>query len=194
MKRKMLIGLAAAVLIAGCVGTAVKQAYYGVTGASGRYFEIRNMGGPTSLLAYRSAQVESFDPSPMLGAIPQDVVASVRPAVAAKLAELEAFKTGPVVRDTLYYRAGGGKPTLLIRGKFMDYDSGGSALRATGFGVDPFLTVQVEIVNAETKQVLGIAMVTGTVKSAVRVGPDELAEGVGKAVKGLLESHMKRPE
>ena len=182
MKRMMLIGLVGAVLIAGCVGTAVKQAYYGVTGASGRYFEIRNMGGPTSLLAYRSAQVESFDSSPMLGAIPKDVVASVRPAVAAKLAELDAFQTG------------GGKPTLLIRGKFMDYDSGGSALRATGFGVDPFLTAQVEILNADTKQVLGIAMVTGTVKSAVRVGPDELAEGVGKAVKGLLESHMKRPE
>jgi hypothetical protein len=126
--------------------------------------------------------VESFDPSPMLGAIPKDVVAAVRPAVAAKLAELEAFK------------AGGGKPTLLIRGKFMDYDPGKSHLRAVGFGMDPFLTVQVEIVNADTKQVVGIAMVTGTVKSAVRVGPDELAEGVGKAVKGLLESHMKKPE
>jgi len=182
MKRGLVIGLVGAMLIAGCVGTAVKQAYYGVTGASGRYFEIKNLGGPTSLLAYRSAQVASFDPSPMLGAIPPDVVAAVRPAVAAKLAELEAFRTG------------GGKPTLLIRGKFMDYDSGGSALRATGFGVDPFLSAQVEILNAETKQVLGIAMVTGTVKSAVRVGPDELAEGVAKAVKGLLESHMKRPE
>ena len=182
MKRGLVIGLVGAVLIAGCVGTAVKQAYYGVTGASGRYFEIRNMGGPTSLLAYRSAKMESFDPSPMLGAIPQDVVAAVRPAVAAKLAELDAFRTG------------GGKPTLLIRGKFMDYDSGGSALRATGFGVDPFLSAQVEILNADTKQVVGIAMVTGTVKSAVRVGPEELAEGLGKAVKGLLESHMKKPE
>ena len=182
MKRGLVIGLVGAVLIAGCIGTAAKQAYYGVTGASGRYFEIKDMGGPTSLLAYRSAQVESFDPSPMLGAIPQNVVAAVRPAVTGKLAELDAFRTG------------GGKPALLIRGKFMDYDPGKSHLRAVGFGVDPFLSVQVEILNAETKQVLGVAMVTGTVKSAVRVGADELAEGLGKAVKGLLESHMKKPE
>jgi len=182
MKRGLVIGLVAAVLIAGCMGTAVKQAYYGVTGASGRYFEIKNLGGPTSLLAYRSAQVESFDPSPMLGAIPPNVVAAVRPAVAAKLAQLDAF------------RAGGGKPTLLIRGKFMDYEPGGSALRAAGISENPFLTAQVEILNADTKQVLGIAMVTGTVKSAVRVGPDELAEGLAKAVKNLLEAHMKKPE
>jgi len=182
MKRGLVIGVVGAALIAGCIGTAARQAYYGVTGASSRYFEIRSLGGPTSLLAYRSAQVESFDPSPMLGAIPQDVTAAVRPAVAAKLAELDAF------------RAGGGKPTLLIRGKFMDYDGGKSPLRAVGFGVDPFLTAQVEILNADTKQVLGIAMVTGTVKSAVRVGPDELADGLAKAVKGLLESHMKKPE
>jgi len=182
MKRGLVIGLVGAVLIAGCMGTAVKQAYYGVTGASGRYFEIKNLGGPTSLLAYRSAQVASFDPSPMLGAIPRDVVAAVRPAVAGKLAELDAFRTG------------GGKPTLLIRGKFMDYEPGGSALRAAGIAENPFLTAQVEILNADTKQVLGIAMVTGTVKSAVRVGPDELAEGMAKAVKDLLESHMKRPE
>jgi hypothetical protein len=37
--------------------------------------------------------------------------------------------------------------------------------------------------------------VTGTVKSAVRTGPRELAEGIGKAVKGLLETHMlRKPE
>ena len=182
MKRGPVICLVGAVLMAGCVSTVAKQAYYGVTGASSRYLEIRTLGGPTSLLAYRSAQVEAFDPSPMLGAIPQDVVAAVRPAVAAKLAELDAFRTG------------GGKPTLLIRGKFMDYEPGGSALRAAGIAENPFLTAQVEIVNADSKQVLGIAMVTGTVKSAVRVGSDELAEGLAKAVKGLLESHMKKPE
>ena len=182
MKRGLVIGLVGAALIAGCLGTVAKQTYYGVTGASGRYFEIKNLGGPTSLLAYRSAQVASFDPSPMLGAIPQGVVAAVRPAVAGKLAELDAFQTG------------GGKPTLLIRGKFMDYEPGGSALRAAGIAENPFLTAQVEIVDVATKRVLGVAMVTGTVKSAVRVGADELAEGMAKAVKGLLKSHMKRPE
>ena len=39
----------------------------------------------------------------------------------------------------------------------------------------------------------GEAMVTGTVKSAVRTGATELADGVAKAVTGLLEAHMNRP-
>ena len=182
MKRKMLIGLAAALLVAGCLGTVAKQAYYGATGASGRYFEVRTPGGSTSLLKYRSAQVEAFDPSPMLGVIPRDVVTAVRPAIVRELAELESFRL-----------SAGGRPALLVRGKFVDYDSGGAPLRAVGFGVDPFLTAQIEIVDADSGQVLGVAMVTGTVKSAVRVGPDELADGLGKAVKGLLEAHMKRP-
>ena len=178
-----MVVLAAALLVAGCIGTAAKQAYYGVTGASGRYFEVRTLGGSTSLLKYLSAQVEAFDPAPMLGVIPREVVTAVRPVIARELTEPESFRL-----------AAGGRPALLVRGKFVDYDPGGAPLRAVGFGVDPFLTAQIEIVDADSGHVLGVAMVTGTVKSAVRVGPNELADGLAKAVKGLLEAHMKAPK
>jgi hypothetical protein len=182
------IGAAVAVGAAGsgCLSTAAKQAYYGATGASARYFEIRSLGGPTSLDRFEMVTVDSFDAAPMLGIISPEFPPEVRAAIIRRLTEMRVFKrvgTGQA-----------GAATLLIRGKFMDFDTGGSALRTVGFGVDPFLTAQIEIVEASTGRVLGVAMVTGTVKSAVRTGPQEVSDGVGKAVKGLFERHHTKIE
>ncbi len=188
MRRAIVLGLVAGLVAAsGCVSTVAKQAFYGATGASGRYFEVRDAGAKGVLDRYMAVQVEAFDPAPMLGAIPSDVVAAVQPAIVAKVTEMQVFsQVGANVTA---------KPALLIRGKFMDYDPGTSAVRAVGLGADPSLTAQIQLIDAEANKVVGVAMVTGTVKSAVRTGPRELAEGVGKAVKGLLEAHMlRKPE
>jgi len=181
MRRGLVAGALALMLAGGCT-TAAKQVLYGVTGARGRYFEVKSLGDERSLLGYRSVRVEEFDASPMRGAIPRKVLAKVRPAIQAKVAELEPFAGGR-----------GAEPVLVIRGKFMDYDPGGSPLRAAGLSGNPFLTAQIELVDGASGKVLGMAMVTGTVKSAVRTGAKELADGVAKAVKSLLEAHMKRP-
>ena len=184
MKRVMLVGLLAMLAVsAGCISTIAKQAYYGATGASGRYFEIRDPGGSGVLDRYQGVQVDPFDPSPMLGAIPSDVVAAVQPDIIARLTKMKVFAAvGAKVS------AG---PALVIRGRFMDYDPGSSAVRAV-YGTDPTLTAQIELVDAQTNQTIGIAMVTGTVKSVVRANPKELASGVSKAVQGLLSAHMTR--
>lgn len=185
MRNVILMGLLAVLVLAsGCMGTVAKQAFYGATGASGRYFEIRDVGAPSALDRYMAVQVEPFDPSPMLGAIPSDVVAAVQPAIVGKLMEMKVFSQ--VSAKVTAKRA------LIIRGKFMDYDPGTSAVRAVGLGADPTLSAQIQLIDAEANKVLGVAMVTGTVKSAVRTGPRELAEGIGKAVKGLVEAHMMR--
>jgi hypothetical protein len=60
------------------------------------------------------------------------------------------------------------------------------------YGTDPTLTAQIELVDAQTNKPVGVAMVTGTVKSVVRADPKEMASGVSKAVKGLLLAHMTR--
>ena len=183
MKRVMLVGLLAMLAVsAGCV-TIAKQAYYGATGASGRYFEIRDPGGSGVLDRYQGVQVDPFDPSLMLGAIPSDVVAAVQPDIIERLTKMKVFAAvGAKVS------AG---PALVVRGRFMDYDPGSSAVRAV-YGTDPTLTAQIELVDAQTNQTIGIAMVTGTVKSVVRANPKELASGVSKAVQGLLSAHMTR--
>ncbi|MBE3097073.1 MAG: DUF4410 domain-containing protein [Planctomycetes bacterium] len=184
MKRVMLVGLLATLAVsAGCLGTIAKQAYYGATGASGRYFEIRDLGSPGSLDRYQGIQVEPFDPSLMLGAIPSDVVGAVQPDIIDRLTETGGFaEVGARVSA---------RPALIIRGRFMDYDPGSSAARAV-YGTDPTLTAQIQLIDAETNQVIGVAMVTGTVKSVVRANPRELASGVSKAVQGLLSAHMTR--
>jgi len=189
MRRALLVAamaMMAALVAPGCVSTAAKQALYGVTGASPRYYEVKSLGGPTSLDRFKAAGVEAFDTSPMLGAVPGSFVTQVQAAVVGKLAETRMFSS--------VGKAAPGADGLLIRGKFVDYDPGGSALRAVGFGVDPFLTAQIEVVDAASNQVIGVAMVTGTVKSAVRTGPQELADGVAKAVKGLFERHHTKVE
>ncbi len=145
--------------------------------------EIRNLGGPTSLLAYRSVRVEKFDTSLMRGAVPRDMLAEVRPAIQAKVAELEPFAGGR-----------GAKPVLVIRGRFLNYDPGGSVPGPVELIRKPSLTAQIELVDGASNKVLGTAMVTGMFKSALRPGAKELANGMAKAVKGLLEAHMKKPE
>jgi hypothetical protein len=184
MKRVLLVGLAAMLALAsGCVSTIAKQAYYGATGASGRYFEIRETGGRGSLERYQAVQVEPFDPSLLLGAIPTDVVRAVQPAIIAQLSKAKVF--AEVGASTA------ARPALIIRGKFMDYDPGGSVARAV-YGTDPTLTAQIELIDAETGRAVGVAMVTGVIKSVVRANPREMASGVGKAVRGLLLAHLTR--
>jgi len=179
------VSLLALVAASGC-STGIKQAYHTAVGASARYYEVDSLGGKTSLDRYTSVGVERFDPAPMRGGIPDTLPAKVQAATVTQLNEAKKFTSVKAGAPA----AGG----LLIRGRFMDFDPGGSALRAVGFGVDPFATAQIEIVDTGANKVIGVAMVTGTVKSAVRTGLDEVASGVGKAVKGLLEQHYTKPE
>jgi hypothetical protein len=185
MRRVLLVSVLALVAASGC-STGIKQAYHTAVGASARYYEVQNVGGQTALDRFEAVGVETFDTSPMHGVIPAQVPAKVQQAIVKHLTETKMFTT---------VRAGApGAGGLLIRGKFMDFDPGGSALRAVGFGVDPFLTAQIELIDTGTNQAIGVSMVTGTVKSAVRTGLDELADGMGKAVKGLVERHHTKPQ
>jgi len=185
MRRAALVGVLALVVASGC-STGVKQVYHTAVGASARYYEVKNAGGQTGLDRFGCAGVEIFDTSPMRGAIPSGIPAKVQAAIIKHLTETEMFTSVKAGTPP----AGG----LLVRGKYMDFDPGGSALRAVGFGVDPFLTAQIELVDAGSGGVVGVGMVTGTVKSALRTGTDELADGLGKAVKGLVEQHHSKPK
>jgi hypothetical protein len=186
MRRALLAALVLGLgLSAGCVSTVAKQAYYGATGASARYFEMNALGGDTSLDAYTAVGVERFTTDLMGSAVPPALPEMAQQAIIKRLQEMKVFAS-----VTAGAPAGKG---LIIRGRYHDYDSGGSALRAVGFGVDPFLTAQIHVIDAQTNKVIGVAMITGTTKSAVRVGESELADGVGKAVKGLFERHHSKP-
>ena len=185
MRRVALVSVLALVAASGC-GTGIKQAYHTAVGASARYYEVNNLGGATALDRFAAVGVERFDTAPMHGAIPAQVPAKVQAATVRQLTEAKMFSAVTAGAPP----AGG----LLVRGKFMDFDPGGSGLRAVGFGVNPFVTAQIELVDGGSGKVLGVAMVTGTVKGAVRTGLDELADGMGKAIKGLVEQHHSKPK
>ena len=186
MRQAFLLGLLAVLAVAsGCVGTAVSQGMSTVTGATPRFFELRDVAGAAALDRYKSVAVQPFDSSPLLGALPGDAVQETQAQTLKRLAETRMFESVAA--------APGARPALVIRGKFVDYDPGGTPARVVGLGGNPFLTAQIELVDGDTGQVLGIAMVTGTVKSAVRTGMKELADGVAKAVEGLAKQHHTKP-
>jgi hypothetical protein len=170
----------------GCVGTAVSQGLSTVTGATPRFFELRDIRGPTVLDRYKSVVVQPFDASPLLGTLPADAVDETVAQTVKRLTDTKLFES--------VGRTPGARPILIIRGKFVDYDPGGSPARVVGVGGNPFLTAMIEIVDGDTMQVLGIAMVSGTVKSAIRTGMKEQADGVAKAIEGLLKQHHTKPE
>jgi len=169
----------------GCT-TVMKQALYGVTGASSRYFELKTAGGKTSLDRFNSVQVKPFKADALMGKLPREIVSETARRIVAKLTDTELF--AEVSRQ-----APSQKPTLIIDGEFIDYDPGGSAIRAVGLGSNPFVTARVRFVDGSSGKVLGIAHVTGTVKSAVRTGNRELADGLAKAVEKLIKAHHCEP-
>jgi len=183
MRRILFLGLLAGVVISGGCGAVATQTVGGITGASGRYFEIRSLGAGSALDRFAAVQVEAFDPSPMLGAIPNDIFGPVQPEIIDRLAKSGLFSQVAAKASV--------RPALIIRGKFMDYDPGGSTVRVV-YGVNPMLSAQIEISDADTGRVLGVTMVRATVTSVVRTGPSEQGLGLGKAIKDLLASHTTR--
>ena len=111
------------------------------------------------------------------------LAAAVPPNIIEELARTKSLaEVGPQVA---------GRPALIVRGRFADYNPGGSAVRAI-YGKNPTLTAEVELVDADTGRSLGETRASGIVKSVVRASPTGMASGVGKGVKKFILAHMKR--
>jgi hypothetical protein len=184
--RLALVGglLALAMAATGCM-TGISQGISTVRGATPRFYELRNVSGPTALDTYKSVSVQVFDASPLLGALPPDMPADVQSSTIDRLRESRMFEmVGPTATN---------RPVLIIRGQFVDYDPGGSALRAVGVSENPFVTAQITLLDGETNRVLGVAMVSGTVKSVIKTGGERMADGVAKAIANLVAQHHTKP-
>jgi hypothetical protein len=185
MRAALIAGLLALSLAAtGCM-TAIGQGVATGTGASPRFIEIRSLGTATVMDGYKSVTVQEFDASLLGGLLPGGLPADTQAAIVLQLRESRLFES---VSTTP-----GARPGLVIRGRFMDYDSGGSALRAVGVAPNPFLSAQITVIDQDSGRELGVAIVRGTVKSVIRTGDSELASGVAKAVREVLASHHTKP-
>ncbi|MCH7701737.1 MAG: hypothetical protein IID37_08620 [Planctomycetes bacterium] len=170
------IGLAVGLLgTLGC-STVIKQTYYGVTGAHGKFYEV-TVVDPPDLTIYRRVIVRPFTNE--LGApVPSTVVAEINHAIPQVLAD-----------EGLFYPDG---KALRIEGRIIHYTgkSGleGSVSSVIGSGEE--CVCRVQLLDDATNRQIGEAICWGVVKSVVRRGPEELGIGVGKAVAKWIEKRL----
>jgi hypothetical protein len=137
---------------------------------------------------FKAVQVKDFKTDALLGKLPREIISLTTEQIIEQLKKPE--------KEMLFFEEVGRaaprlKPSLVIDGEFIDYDPGGSPARAVGLGGNPFLTARIRLLDGG--KVIGIVHVTGTVKSAVRVGNKELASGLAKAVRKMVKTYHSKP-
>lgn len=170
--------LLGALVSTGCT-TAAKQAYYGVTGASGEFYELAVVDSD-ALATYERVRVEPFTNA--LGPhTPESVIAEVNRNLPRYLKEEGLF--GPEGRE------------LVITGEIKHYTGqsglGGSVASILGGMV---CVCRVQLRDGETNELLGEAMCWGEVKSALRRGSEEFGRGVAKGVAKWIERRLPEAE
>jgi hypothetical protein len=167
--------LAAALVSGGCT-TALKQAYYGMRGAGGSFYEVRVVD-PEVLASYESLDVQPFtnDLGPR---VPDEVMRAVNRDVPRVLSESSLFSPG-------------GK-LLSVKGRVVHYTgaSGLTGAIVSVIGSAEECVCRVELRDAETGDVVGEAVCWGSVKSAFRRGAEEFGVGVGKGILAWLERRL----
>lgn len=165
----------------GCM-TAAKQAYYGVTGAAGEFYEL-SIVDPEVLADYEGVKIEPFTNA--LGPhTPTSVINEVNRNLPSAL-----YKEG-------LFSAKGRK--LVITGEIKHYtgQSGLSGSVASILG-GMVCVCRVQLRDSESNEMIGEAMCWGEVKSALRQGSNEFGSGVAKGVakwivKRLPEGEVER--
>jgi len=161
----------------GCM-TAVKQTYYGVTGAQGKFYELKKVN-PDVLATYRSVRVEPFTNE--LGAhVPADVIA-----------EVNGNTPRTVAAEALFYPEG--KP-LKVEGTIIHFTGKSGLQGSVGsvIGGSEECVCRVRLLDGESGTLVGEAVCWGIVKSAVRRGSGEIGVGVGRAVTKWLERRLPK--
>ena len=163
-------------LASGGCSTAVKQAYYGVRGAQGKFYEVKVVD-PGVLAKYKSVRVEPFT-NEIGDCVPPQVIAEVNEQTPKSLAE-----------SGLFYPDG---KAVRVKGRIVHF-TGKSGLKGSVgsvIGGSEECVCRVELLDGESGQVIGEAICWGIVKSAVRRGSGELGAGVGKGVENWIEKRL----
>ncbi len=166
-----LVGLTA--LIGGC-GTAIGEGAALAMGAKGESTPIKAVS--TNLGAYRRFELGTLTDD-MGGKVPRQLF-TLLPGAFAK--ELKEEKIPNAVS---------GK-TLLIRGKVLHYESAPSSAKALA-GVE-FVVAQMELVDKDSGQVLGVANCAGWTDKRTTLGVPEKAQGLARAIVGWIGNHYPK--
>jgi len=196
-KRRHLIALLSCLGLLGGCSRGIKEGLYALKGSSGKI--VRLAGDPERIALitrnYGGVRVEPFvndvgpaAPQSFIDALPTAINERLRyrdPGFKEKLSgkhkeELGPFFTGPTEK------------VLIIRGRVIQYEA--ADLKGKALSPIDEAICRVQFVDGETGEVLAEANCTGRSKSVVRSGPDELADGVAKAIKKFLKPRKKSQE
>ena len=175
MKSKLAVGavLVAALLFAqGCMGRAISEGAGAALGPKGKVVVLSPIVDSSAkpLGVYQRFEMERFVDS-MDGQAPPDLNQYLAPAFAKELL------------DDRIPEAAYGK-TLLIRGKFIHYETGDMLDQA--FGPLEEVIARVELVDKDSGKVIGVANCIGRTKETVRMGVKNKADGLAKAIAGWI--------
>ncbi len=197
----LMIAYAATAIVwpAGC-GRAISEGFHGITGSSGRVTLIKGDPAEISTLAKRYGAVEIAPFNNDVGkACPNEVLAALPNAIKAQLRyrprtikERLKFKKA---QDTGPFFTGPPNKKLLIQGTIIQYDAAktdtkGIIEKAAG-PVDEAIC-RIKIFDAQTHRFIAEGNCTGRSKSVIRTGSDELAKGIGKAIRKWLTPTKKK--
>ena len=162
-RRCIFVGLMALALpTAGC-STVAKQAYYGVRGAQGEYYELKGIESG-ALAGYQSVRVAPFK-TDLGDYLPVDVITAMAEEVPRAIESAHLFFPD-------------GK-RLTIEGTVIHYTDG-------SFGGQECVC-RVRMLDGDSGALLGEAVCFGVIKSAVRQGAEQLAVGVGEGIVEWIE-------
>jgi hypothetical protein len=170
------------IMSGGCASRIIKESYYGVTGSSGHYILIAGNEQQCKQLPFKYGGVEVGTISNDIGAVcPAQFLAELPGAIREQL----QYVNDSDKKDNIPFFRGGADSKLMITGVVIHYDTGDLLDQIVGPMEE--VVCRLEIRDGKTDVVLAEANFVGRAKSSVRKGPQELAVGVGKGVKTLLE-------
>ena len=179
-KSTVFLCMAALTLASTGCSMAVKQAYHGVKGASGKFYEVKIVDVDV-LESYSAVRVEPFT-NDLGERVPQTVIDRVNEIVPQ------------AVESSGFFGEDG--QMLTIKGRIIHYNgkSGLSGSVGSVIGGGEECVCRVELLDSSSGNLVGEAVCWGVVKSAVRRGSTELAIGVGKGVVKWLEERFTERE
>ena len=178
----IVVVLVAMFFCCGCSRVA-KEGLYSFQGASGKFIIIKGSGAQLSGLAdgYGKVKIEPFT-SDINSVCPRDFFSKLAIELPEKLEyRKEPKKDKPGIR----FFQGPGDRTLVIRGTVIHYET--ADLMGVAMGPMEQAICRVSFIDQSDETVLGEVNCIGRVKSSLRKGPGELAEGVAKGVLGVLK-------
>ncbi len=162
------MGLVCLASTSGCIGRAINEGAGVAFGASGKVTDLHK---PEKLTDYKGLKVETLTVSQGLD-VPGKMVTYLRESMHKSAGEMGL----PSDR----------RPILLLTGEVIHYESGSVVDQAIGPLQEVILRTQLR--DADTQAVLAESNLIGRARATTSGGSENLAEGVGKALRKWLES------